>query len=293
MANESQPAITLRSVKEWLELNPGVQPGQLFDDTAIEAHPTVRTKLDEVGGKLTKSEAKVVGLGAQIARTGAQSAMQAKIKDWTPEAQFFATTAFEGWADASDNPAKLAEWVGTAAERYKAGTGQEAVKPVQPAGDGAAGTGDGTGDGTGAGAGDGNAGAAGAGAAGAAGAGTGAAAGAGTGAGAGGTGAAGQPNQPPAGAAPDPVETSLSEAARHHIRRRPHSMAWHSPDSTYQSPSRTPHRAPRVSPGVPELVGTTVCFPVGRCEAAHELATHDLQVRAGHGRQGRRRPTEA
>ena len=169
--NVQQAPITLRAVKDWLELNPGVQPGQLFEDAAIEAHPTVATKLGEVGGKLTKAEAKVESLGGQIARSGAKAAMQAKITKWTPEAQFHANTAFDGWDSATDNPAKLDEWVATAAERYKAGTGQEAVKPAAPAGDGA-------GDGAGAGAGDGDAGAAGAAAgAGTAAAGTGAAAG--------------------------------------------------------------------------------------------------------------------
>ena len=57
------PKIDLRAIKDWLELNPGVRPGQLFDDSAIEAHPTVATKIDEVNGKLTKAETKAIGPG--------------------------------------------------------------------------------------------------------------------------------------------------------------------------------------------------------------------------------------
>ena len=201
--NVQQAPVTLRSVKEFLELNPGVQPGQLFEDAAIEAHPTVATKLGEVGGKLTKAEAKVESLSGQIARTGAKSAMQAKITGWTPEAQFHANTAFDGWTAATDNPAKLDEWVATAAERYKAGTGQEAVKPADPnANANANGAGDGAGDANA----NGNA----AGAAGSAGPGA-----AGTGGGTGGSGGqpanSPQPNHPPDSTKPDPV-AALSEA---------------------------------------------------------------------------------
>ena len=47
-------------------------------------------------------------------------------------------------------------------------------------------------------------------------------------------------------------------------------MAWHSPDSTYQSFQNAKSTA-RVA-GVPERVGTTICFPLADA-AAHQLAT--------------------
>ena len=47
-------------------------------------------------------------------------------------------------------------------------------------------------------------------------------------------------------------------------------MAWHSPDSTYQSFQHASSSAR--SAGEPELLGTTVCFPLADA-AANELAT--------------------
>lgn len=130
MAEEGKPRpISIRDVRNWLEDNPGVRPGQLFKDEAILEHPAVAAKVDEVTGKLTKSEAKVTSLGTEIARGKARTAVEAKMGEWTPEAKAYAGAAFDSWAEATDNPAKVTEWLGSAAEKFKAATGKDAFTP--------------------------------------------------------------------------------------------------------------------------------------------------------------------
>ena len=143
---QATQTVTLRVIKDWLSDNPGVLPGQLFDDAAIEAHPSVQAKVADVSGKLTKAELKVTDLGLQIGRSKAKAAVDAGLDNWTVEARAFASAAFDGWPDATDNPAKVAEWIARTGERWKQASGAEAIKP---AGDGdtpKAGDGDVSGD---------------------------------------------------------------------------------------------------------------------------------------------------
>ena len=166
-AGGEDTGMTLQDIVKWLETNVGVTPGQLFSDEKIAAHPAV-------ADRITKLQSENADLTGQLSRRNAKDRMREKVKEWTPEAQFHADTAFDGWSGATDKPAELDEWLKTTAERYKGRTGVD-VLPSKDDEDGK-----GTGDGSGAG---------GAGA----GSGTGSGAGAGSGAGSG----KNQPNQPP------------------------------------------------------------------------------------------------
>ena len=117
----------LKAIKQWLETNIGVTPGQLFSDEAIASHPTVAAKLV----KLEEDNADLTG---QLGRRQAKDRMREKVKDWTPEAQFHADTAFDGWGEATDKPNELDEWLKTTGERYKGRTGVD-VLPIKPDGE--------------------------------------------------------------------------------------------------------------------------------------------------------------
>ena len=120
----------LKAIQTWLETNVGVTPAQLFTDEAIAAHPAVATRIS----KLVSDNATLTG---QLGRRVAKDRMREKVKDWTPEAQFHADTAFDGWGEASDKPNELEEWLKTTAERYKGRTGVEVIKPAdEPPADG-------------------------------------------------------------------------------------------------------------------------------------------------------------
>ena len=120
--------VTVKEILEYLEVNPGLLPGQLFSDAQIEAHPTVAVKLrdhESTNGTLTRT----------ISRRDAKDAMKAKVAGWTPDAQFHAETAFDGWAEPSGDPAKLDEWLKGTGERYKGRSGKDVKAPAPAEGD--------------------------------------------------------------------------------------------------------------------------------------------------------------
>ena len=121
--------MTIKEIRQYLEQNPGILPNQLFSDEQIEAHPSV-------AAKLRKHESTNAGLTRSIGRRSAKDAMLVKVKDWTDEAKFHADTAFDGWDTASDNPAKLDEWIKATSERFKGRTGNDVLPaPVDPEAD--------------------------------------------------------------------------------------------------------------------------------------------------------------
>ena len=121
--------MTIKEIVQYLEQNPGILPSQLFSDEQIEAHPSV-------AAKLRKHESTNAGLTRSIGRRSAKDAMLVKVKDWTDEAKFHADTAFDGWDTASDNPAKLDEWIKATSERFKGRTGNDVLPaPVDPEAD--------------------------------------------------------------------------------------------------------------------------------------------------------------
>ena len=114
--------MTVKEIRAWLTENQGVLPSQLFSDEQIEAHPTVAAKLrdhERQNGELTRT----------IGRRSAKDAMLVKVKDWTSDAQFYADTAFDGWSDATNEPAKLDEWLKASGERFKGRTGKDVLAP--------------------------------------------------------------------------------------------------------------------------------------------------------------------
>ena len=120
-----ETTVTIKEIREWLETNPGVLPGQLFSDEAIAAHPSVATKLAEL-------EKQTTDLTGKIARRDAKDALTAKITDWTDEARFYVETAFDGWTEASNDPSALDEWIKGRREHFKAAhKGQDVLKPKQ------------------------------------------------------------------------------------------------------------------------------------------------------------------
>ena len=122
MPSSDNPRMTVKEIRTWLSENQGVLPSQLFSDEQIEAHSTVAAKFREheaTNGALTRT----------IERRSAKDAMQAKVKDWTDAAQFYADTAFDGWDTATDEPAKLDEWLKASSERFKGRTGNDVVAP--------------------------------------------------------------------------------------------------------------------------------------------------------------------
>lgn len=135
--------MTLQDIQKWLEVNVGVTPGQLFSDETIAAHPAVASKI-------TKLQSDNAELTRKLDRRTAKDRMREKVKDWTPEAQFHADTAFDGWGGATDKPAELDEWIKTTGERYKGRTGVD-VLAKKDDGDGGEGGENGGGGGTGAG----------------------------------------------------------------------------------------------------------------------------------------------
>ena len=117
--------MTVKEIRAWLAENHGVLPSQLFTDEQIEAHSTVAAKFRE-------HESKNGELNRTIERRSAKDAMQAKVKDWTPDAQFYADTAFDGWSEATDDVAKLDDWLKASSERWKGRTGKDVVAPAPP-----------------------------------------------------------------------------------------------------------------------------------------------------------------
>ena len=127
--NGEPSRMTVKEIRAWLTENQGVLPSQLFSDEQIEAHPTVAAKFrdhERQNGELTRT----------IGRRSAKDAMQVKVKDWTPDAQFYADTAFDGWDGATNEPAKLDEWLKASGERFKGRTGKDVVAPKPQDGDG-------------------------------------------------------------------------------------------------------------------------------------------------------------
>ena len=128
--SSDNPRMTVKEIRAWLTENQGVLPSQLFSDEQIEAHPTVAAKFREherQNGELTRT----------VGRRSAKDAMQVKVKGWTPDAQFYVDTAFDGWNEATNEPAKLDEWLKASGERFKGRTGKDVLAPKpDPEGDG-------------------------------------------------------------------------------------------------------------------------------------------------------------
>ena len=127
--SRDNPRMTVKLIKDWLGQNEGVLPSQLFSDEQIEAHPSMAAKLrdhERQNGELTRT----------IGRRSAKDAMQTKVVGWTSDAQFYADTAFDGWSEATNEPAKLDEWLKSKGEQFKGRTGKDVVAPKPQDGDG-------------------------------------------------------------------------------------------------------------------------------------------------------------